>query len=126
MDSLKPAVLLKGFIIIVCIQFVSLLLVVTFNILLPSALLGMIILTILLLGKIVPMKAVEGTCNVLLYIMSLLFIPPVISLTLYYDIISREFLPIVITMIISTIIVMLVTGKTVQIMIERKQKRLEK
>lgn len=126
MNSLNPALLLKGFIILACIQFVSLILVVTLNIVLPPALLGMIILTILLLTKVVSMKTVEGTCNILLYIMGLLFIPPAISLVLYYDIISKEFFPIVVTMLLSTVIVMLVTGKTVQLMITRKQKRLKK
>lgn len=126
MNSLNQALLLKGFIILACIQFVSLILVVTLNIVLPPALLGMIILTILLLTKVVSMKTVEGTCNILLYIMGLLFIPPAISLVLYYDIISKEFFPIVVTMLLSTVIVMLVTGKTVQLMITRKQKRLKK
>lgn len=111
--------ILYGFTIIMCIHFVSIIIVDMTHLLLPPPLLGMIILSLLLFFGIVKMEKLRDICFLLLDYMGMLFIPPAISVILYFDTIAKEFLPIFLTIVLSAVLVMVITGKVVQAMIER-------
>jgi len=113
--------LLTGFSYILLIQFVSTLAVGLLGIKFPPALLGMIILTLLLLLKAVRISTVEDTCTLLLEKMGMLFVPAGVSILLYADIIFKESLAIFATIIVSSIIVMVITGLTVDFMLKRSE-----
>lgn len=119
---MNPNSILQGFTIIMCIHFVSIALVDIFKLLLPAPLLGMIILAILLYTNIIKIKWVEHAAYVLLEYMGMLFIPPAISIILYYKIIAQEAVPIIVTLIITTLLVMVVTGKVVQVFAQKNKK----
>lgn len=119
---MNPNSILQGFTIIMCIHFVSIALVDIFKLLLPAPLLGMIILAILLYTNIIKIKWVEHAAYVLLEYMGMLFIPPAISIILYYKIIAKEAVPIIVTLLITTLLVMVVTGKVVQVFTRKNKK----
>lgn len=48
-----------------------------------------------------------------------LFIPAGVSIILYFDLIKAELVPIIISVVVSTIVVLIVTGKLVDFLQER-------
>lgn len=113
--------LLTGFACILLIQFASTLLVGLLGINFPPALLGMILLAILLLTKSLCISTVEDTCTLLLEKMGMLFVPAGVSILLYTETIAKESFAIFATIIISSMIVMIVTGLTVDFMLKRSE-----
>lgn len=113
--------LLTGFACILLIQFASTLLVGLLGINFPPALLGMILLAILLLTKSLSISTVEDTCTLLLEKMGMLFVPAGVSILLYTETIAKESFAIFATIIISSMIVMIVTGLTVDFMLKRSE-----
>jgi len=69
---------------------------------LPSSIIGMLLLTLFLKLGWIKLHWVQG--------MSVFFIPPGVALMLYFDIIEAQFWPIVVATLISTILVLVVTG----------------
>ena len=74
---------------------------------LPSSIIGMLLLT--LLGWI-KLHWVQGMSDFLVANLGFFFIPPGVALMLYFDIIEAQFWPIVVATLISTILVLVVTG----------------
>lgn len=113
--------ILYGFTLIMAIYAVSIWLVQSLGLLLPPPLLGMIILVVLLLKNIIRTESIKDVSFMLLDYMAMLFIPPAISMMMYIDIISKELLPLILTIVLSAIAVMVVTGKIVQMMLGRNK-----
>ncbi len=78
----------------------------------PSSILGMLLLTLLLKVKAIKLEWVETISNFLVKNMGFFFVPPGVALMLYFDIIGREIVPIVLATALSTVIVLVVTGWT--------------
>ena len=116
---MTTASLFTGFTCLLSVQFVSTLLVGLFGWTFPPALLGMIILTGLLLLKVISIRTVEDICTLLLEKMGLLFVPAGVSILLFTDLIIKESLAIFATIIISSLVVMIVTGLTVDFLLKR-------
>lgn len=80
------------------------------NIPIPSSILGMLLLTALLQTKAIRLEWVETLSTFLTKNMGFFFVPPGVALLLYFDIIKAEFVPIVVSVVASTILVIVVTG----------------
>lgn len=78
----------------------------------PSSIIGMLLLTLFLKTGIVKLEWVETISNFLVKNMGFFFVPPGVALMLYFDVIKAEFLPIVVATVVSTAIVLVVTGWT--------------
>lgn len=85
------------------------------GIMLPSSIIGMLLLTISLKLKLVKLRRVEGISNFLVKNLGFFFIPPGVGLMLYFDIIKAQLVPIVVSSVISTLLVIVVTGWVHQI-----------
>ena len=72
----------------------------------PSSILGMLLLTALLQMKVLKLEWVESLSDFLVANMGFFFV----ALMLYFDIIKAEFWPIVASVVISTVLVMVMTG----------------
>ena len=81
----------------------------------PSSLIGMLLLAFLLTIGWIRLEWVKGISDFLLAHFGLFFVPPGVALMLYFDLIAAELLPITIATIISTLIVLAVTGWTYQL-----------
>lgn len=85
-----------------------------FNLFIPGTILGMMILLVLLLAKVIKLKWIEGITNVLLDHLSIFFVPANIGIMVYFSQIKDIWGKILIIVIISTIVVMGVTGAVVK------------
>jgi holin-like protein len=77
---------------------------------LPGSVAGMLLLAAALHFRWVPEVWVEPAAGLLLRHMGLLFVPPGVGLMLQYDLLRREWLPIVLGSAASTVAVVLVVG----------------
>lgn len=82
---------------------------------LPSSIIGMLILTLLLKVKVIRIEWVKEISEFLVSNIGFFFVPPGVAIMLYFDIIKAEFWPIVISTVISTVLVLAVTGWVHQI-----------
>lgn len=82
---------------------------------LPSSILGMLFLTLLLKLKVVRIEWVRSISDFLVGNMGFFFVPPGVAVMLYFDVIKAEFWPIVTASVVSTVLVLTVTGWVHQI-----------
>lgn len=90
----------------------------------PSSIIGMLLLTFLLKVKVIKLEWVETISNFLVKNMGFFFVPPGVALMLYFDIIGKEIVPIVLATTLSTMLVLVVTGWT-HIMTRKIMKRIK-
>ena len=116
---------LRQFLIILLISFVGEILNYFIDLPIPGSIYGMIILFILLELKIVKAEQVRETSVFLIAVMPLMFIPAGVGLLEKWGLISGIWLPLIATIVISTIIVMAVTGIVTQFVIEHTPEKEE-
>lgn len=77
---------------------------------LPSSIVGMLLLTLFLKLGWIKLHWVRGLSDFLVNNLGFFFIPPGVALMLYFDVIAAEFWPIAISSLVSTLLVLVVTG----------------
>lgn len=99
-----------------------------FNIPIPGTILGMVILLFLMMISVIKLKTIEHISSILLDNLALFFVPANVGIIVLYDQIKTVWVRLIIVLILSTIIVMAVTGLTVQFLDRAisKQKKGEK
>lgn len=113
----------KQFLILLVINFLGILIQNIFHLPLPGTILGMIILFILLWTKVLKVESIEKVCNFLVLNMIIFFLPPAVELLEYMTLLEKGFFKIIILLIVTTVITMVVTGKTVEFCIKRMEKK---
>ena len=88
---------------------------------LPSSIIGMLLLTLFLKLGWIKLQWVQGMSDFLVANLGFFFVPPGVALMLYAGVIRAEWLPIVVSVVVSTMIVLVVTGWVHQL--SRKIKR---
>ncbi|QEK13558.1 CidA/LrgA family protein [Crassaminicella thermophila] len=86
----------------------------------PGNVIGMALLCISLITGTVKLKDVEEIANLFLNNLAIFFICPSVGIMLYFDIIKVKFIAIVIPTILSIFIGLGITGKIVEIIVNRK------
>ena len=82
---------------------------------LPSSIIGMLLLALFLKIGWVKLKWVQGLSDFLVANLGFFFVPSGVALMLYFDVIEAQFWPILIASVVSTLLVLLVTGWVHQI-----------
>lgn len=77
---------------------------------LPGSIIGMLLLTAFLQMGIIRLESIKGIADFMVGNMGFFFVPPGVALMLYFDVIKAEFLPIVVATLVSTVLVLVVTG----------------
>ena len=77
---------------------------------LPSSIIGMLLLTLFLKLGWIKLHWVQGMSDFLVANLGFFFIPPGVALMLYFNIIATEFWPIAISSLVSSLLVLVVTG----------------
>lgn len=113
----------KQFLTLLTINFLGILLQNIFNLPLPGTILGMIILFILLWTKVLKIESISKVCDFLVLNMIIFFLPPAVELLEYMALLKTGFFKILILLIVTTIITMVITGKTVEFCIKRMEKK---
>lgn len=93
---------------------------------LPSSIIGMLLLTLLLKLKVIKLEWVRGLTDFLIANLGFFFVPPGVALMLYFDLIRAEILPIALATLLSTVIVLIITGHTHQMVSKGEDKMREK
>ncbi|ELV7527001.1 CidA/LrgA family protein [Edwardsiella ictaluri] len=76
----------------------------------PGSIIGMLILFALLASQIMPATWVKPGCSLFIRYMALLFVPIGVGVMQYYDVLCRQFGPIVVSCVVSTLIIMVVVA----------------
>ena len=77
---------------------------------LPSSIIGMLLLTLFLQLGWIKLEWVQGLTNFLVANLGFFFVPSGVALMPYFDVITAQFWSIVIATLVSTILVLVVTG----------------
>mgnify|MGYP001066329463 CR=1 FL=1 len=88
----------------------------------PAGVYGLFLMLLLLCCGILRLEQVEGAGNLFLDIMSIMFVPSAVGLMDSYRQIQSVLIPVVCISVISTIVVMIATGKAAEFMITRQDK----
>lgn len=113
------------FILFACLAIGELITTLT-SIKLPSSIIGMLLLTLLLKLKVVKLEWVRGLTDFLIANLGFFFVPPGVALMLHFNIIRAELVPIVGATLVSTALVLLVTGHTHQVVSKGEKKLTDK
>ncbi|MDP4208499.1 MAG: CidA/LrgA family protein [Bacteroidota bacterium] len=76
----------------------------------PSSIIGMLLLTALLYFKVVKLRHVKAMSDLFIQNLAFFFIPPGVAIMLYFDVIRSQFLAIALSSVVSTLLVLTVTG----------------
>lgn len=89
----------------------------------PSGVYGLFLLLLCLCTKLIKVSDVEDVGNFLLDIMPMMFIPVSVGLIDSYGAMQEILIPLVVISMVSTIVVMIVTGKATELIIRITEKR---
>lgn len=113
---------LRQFMIILAISFVGEVLKYIIPLPIPASIYGLVILFVALETGLIKLSAVKDTAKFLIEIMPLMFIPAGVGLLDSWGVLQPVILPVAVITIVSTVIVMGVSGVVTQAVI-RRQKR---
>lgn len=92
----------------------------------PASIYGMVLLFLSLQTGILKLAQIEETADLLLGVMPIFFISPTVSLMSSIGVIKDSLLGVIVVCIISTAVVMVVTGLVAQAVIRRAKKEVQK
>ncbi len=104
--------MLQGLVLLLVFQFVGEGLSTLFDLPIPGNVVGMALMLLALVRGWVRVEWLQEAAELLLSYMALFFVPAGVGVMLYFDLIGREWLPIVAGTLLSTFVVMAVTGWT--------------
>ena len=91
----------------------------------PASIYGLVIMLVLLCTRIVKLDHVEQTADFMVKIMPVMFVPPGVAMMVYWEIIRDNFFIIFFVNIVTTVLVMAVTGLVAQAIMRRQKKGKE-
>ena len=77
---------------------------------LPSSIVGMLLLTLFLQLRVIRLEWVQTLADFLVANIGFFFVPPGVAIMCHFKLIKAEWLPIVVASVISTVLVLAVTG----------------
>lgn len=112
--------LLRQFLIILIICFIGEVLNKVVHIPLPGSIIGMILLFICLITGFIKLSMIDEISRFLMDHLAFFFIPAGVGLMAYFGVLKSSILPILVICFVTTFVVMIVTGWTIQIIKGRK------
>ena len=104
--------MVRGFAILLGLQWLGVLLSTRFDLPLPGSVVGMVLMLIVLRVGLVKLEWVTEASELLLKNLSMLFVPAGVGVMVYFELISRQWLSLTIATVASTIAAIAVTGLT--------------
>ena len=83
---------------------------------------GLLLMLLGLVTKIIPLEKVEGAADFLVEIMPILFIPPTVGIMASADALKEMLVPLCVISVVSTVLIMAVTGRVSQGIIRRSNR----
>jgi holin-like protein len=116
---------MKQFGIILAVAFIGELLKYFIDLPIPASIYGLVIMLLLLMTKVISIEQVKETGSFLIEIMPMMFIPAAVGLITLWSDLKKLWLPLSVITVVTTVIVMAVTGRMTQLII-RVEKRKKK
>lgn len=116
---------IKQFLIIVIISFVGEVCNKWIPLPIPASIYGLVILFVALMTGAIKLEQVKETGKFLIEIMPLMFIPAAVGLLDSWKVLKPIWIPVVVITLVTTVLVMVVTGRVTQFVI-RQNKRDKK
>ena len=110
----------KQFALILLISFVGECLHAVVPLPIPASIYGIALLFAGLESRVIPLEAVKGASGFLIEIMPILFIPAAVGLMDAWDILRPVWLPYLVIMVVSTVVVMAAAGRATQAVMRRR------
>lgn len=82
---------------------------------------GLILMLVGLMTGIIPLEKVEGAADYLVGIMALMFVPPTVGIMATVDELKEMGVALVVISAVTTLIIMVVTGKVAQFILNRRK-----
>ena len=117
---------IKQFVIIIFISFVGEILHFCIPFPIPASIYGIVLMFLCLTFHIIPLEKVRETGNFLVEIMPIMFIPAVVGLLDSWKIIRPSCVQYIVITVVSTVVVMAISGKVTQGIIYFETKKEEK
>lgn len=108
---------IRQFLIIIFVSFLGEVLKSVLPLPIPASIYGLVIMLALLVSKVIKLEQVEGASMFLIDIMPLMFIPASAGLIDVWPNLKPVLLPILIITLVSTVLVMVVSGKVTEFII---------
>ena len=115
----------KQFFIILLISFVGELFKYLIPLPIPASIYGMVILFIGLMTGLIRLDDVKDVGKFLIEIMPMLFIPAGVGLMVSWGDLKPVLVPIIVTIAVTTVLVMGVSGRTAQFVLKKEEKKDE-
>lgn len=107
--------------IILLISFIGEVLRLLIPLPIPASIYGLVIMLVCLKTHIIRIDHVDKAGSFLLEIMPLLFIPAAVGLLVTWDALRPILLPVAVISVLTTVIVMAVTGKTAELTLKKER-----
>ena len=114
---------IRQFVIILFISFIGEALKYVLPLPIPASIYGLVLMFVLLETKVLKLEAVQDAGKFLIEIMPMMFIPAGVGLLNAWDTLQPVLVPVIVIMFVSTIVVMGVSGKVTQTMIEAEERK---
>ena len=111
------------FLIIMVFAFVGELLHYFIPLPIPASIYGIVLLFLALELKVMKVSDIEQTSSFLIAIMPLMFLPPAVGVIESWDLIQGAWLPYVVVTVVSTVVVMAVSGRVTQRIIRKGDRK---
>ena len=89
----------------------------------PASIYGLLLMLLALHFKIFPLESVKESGELLIDIMPLMFIPAGVGLMTSWSQLKPFLMPLVVITVVSTFVVMIVTGKVTDFLLDRKEEK---
>ncbi len=113
---------LRQFFIITAVSFVGEIFHALIPLPVPAGIYGIIVMMVCLCTKVIPLESVKPTGMFLVEIMPVMFVPAAVGLVKSWNIIQPGFVQYIIVTVITTVVVMVVSGLITQLFIRQSQK----
>ena len=123
LKELIPLRYLKQFMIILTISFLGEVLHYIIPLLVPASIYGLLLMLLALCTGIVKLSSVREAGKFLIDIMPVMFIPAAVGLLETWGILKPVWLPVVVITVVSTVLVMGVSGLVAQLVIRKDEKK---
>ncbi|MBO4981880.1 MAG: CidA/LrgA family protein [Lachnospiraceae bacterium] len=111
--------------VILAISFVAELMEYLIPIPVAASIYGLVLMLVGLVTKLIPLEKVEGAADFLVEIMPILFIPPTVGIMASVEALKEMLLPLCVISVVSTILIMVVTGRVAQAIIRKGRAKAE-
>ena len=117
---------IRQFVIILFISFIGEALKYVLPLPIPASIYGLVLMFVLLETKVLKVEAVQDAGKFLIEIMPMMFIPAGVGLLTAWGILKPVCVPIILITVITTVVVMIVTGRVTQAVIRMDRKKGQK